>query len=93
VISGIYFTCTASLTQRLLPRGHFAQFASAAQVLTALCSITFALSTGWFFDHYGPVYRYTYVMGFCLSVAGVLAMLMVHRGFMRYGGMKAYVAP
>jgi hypothetical protein len=93
VISGIYFTCTASLAQRLLPRGHFAQFASAAQVLTAVCSIAFALGTGWFFDRYGPVYHYTYTMGFALAVAGVFAMLMVHRGFMRYGGMNGYVAP
>jgi hypothetical protein len=93
VISGVYFTATASITQRLLPRGHFAQFASAAQVLTGICSIAFALGSGWFFDRYGPVYRYTYVMGFALSVAGVISLLMVHRGFMRYGGTKAYVAP
>ena len=93
VISGIFFTCTASLAQRLLPRGHFAQFASAGQVLTAICSIAFALTTGWFFDRHGPVYHKTYTMGFGLSVAGVFSMLMVHRGFMRYGGTKAYVAP
>ena len=93
VLSGTFFTVTASLTQRLLPRGHFAQFASAAQVLTAVCSIAFALMTGWFFDHYGKVYHNTYLMGFVLAVAGMFAMLMVHRGFMRYGGMKGYVAP
>lgn len=93
VISGTYFTCTASLTQRLLPHERFAQFASAGQVLLAICSIFFALFTGWFFDHYGHVYRHTYLMGFILSLAGVFTMLKVHRGFMRYGGMKAYVAP
>ncbi len=93
VLSGVFFTCTASLSQRLFPHDRFAQFASAAGILIAICSMAFALGSGWFFDHFGKIYRYTYLMGFVLSSLGVFSMLMVHRGFMKLGGTRNYVAP
>jgi MFS family permease len=93
VISGTFFTCTASLAQRLFPKARFAQFASAAAVMIAVTSMIFAAWTGLYFDTHGPVYQRTYGMGFGLAVAGVITMLIVHRQFMALGGTRAYVAP
>jgi hypothetical protein len=93
VLSGTYFTCTASLGQRLFPRARFAQFASAAVVISNLAGIILSWATGKFFDTYGDIYQHTYLMGGMLALMGVGSMLMVHAGFMKFGGTKAYVAP
>jgi hypothetical protein len=93
VLSGTFFTVTASLAQQLFPRGLFAQFASAAQVVISISQIAVGYLTGLYFDQVGQVYHHTYGMGLILAVAATIAMLIVHQQFMRYGGPKHYVAP
>jgi MFS family permease len=92
VISGVFFTCTASLGQRLFPHSRFAQFASAAALTIAIGSVALALS-GRYFDTHGHIYKHTYIMGFGFAVLSIVAMMVVHSGFMRLGGTKSYVAP
>jgi Major Facilitator Superfamily len=93
VLSGTFFTCTASLGQQLFPRGLFAQFSSAAQVIVSISQIAVGYLTGLYFDRAGQVYHHTYGMGLILAVAATVVMLIVHQQFMRYGGPKHYVAP
>lgn len=93
VISGCYYTSVASLGNRLFPRSRFAQFASAAGILSSLAGIVFAPVMGTFIDLSGQMFRLTYFVGFAFSVIALLLALLVYRSFTRYGGTKNYVAP
>lgn len=93
VLSGTYFTATASLGQALLPRSKFGQFASAGSVLTALVSMTVGPVLGGMLDTTGHNYRLTFVAGFILSCVAALVMFVVYRRFMQMGGPTGYIAP
>ncbi|AHF92881.1 MFS transporter [Opitutaceae bacterium TAV5] len=93
VLSGCFFTCSASLGQRLFPHSRFAQFASAAGMLTALGMMLIAPATGRMLDHAGHVYRYTYLASSVLGAVGLVALFRVHSRWRRLGGARRYVAP
>lgn len=93
VISGIFFTGTASLFPRLFPRAKFAQFASAAGIILAVGFIGIPLLVGWFLDQTNQAYHYTFVIGGCVAAVGSLIFFILYRQFVRLGGMKNYVAP
>lgn len=93
VLSGTFFTATASIGQRLFPRSTFAQFASAAALVLALGSMLLPPLVGKLLDLTAHNYRYTFFVGFGLAVLAVMASLVVHRRFMGLGGPKNYVAP
>lgn len=93
VLSGTYFTASASLGQALFPRLQFAQFASAAALVLAMGSILLGLVLGPVLDYSGHNYRLTFVVGFALCVASLVLMIMVYRAFMKLGGPEGYVAP
>jgi MFS family permease len=93
VLSGTYFTASASIGQRLLPRERFAELGSAAGIIGSLVSIVLAPAMGLFLDHMGHVYRYTFIIGFALSLLALLSLLLLHGKFMTLGGPKRYVAP
>ena len=93
VLSGCYYTTSASLGQRLFPHSTFAQFASAAGLVSSAASIVLPLLMGYALDLSGSQYRYTFLMSSGLAVVAVILMLSVHTRFMRLGGPKGYVAP
>ena len=93
VISGFYFTASASLGQRLFPREKFAQFASASAMVMAPANMALAPLVGLLLDHTGKAYHHTFTIGGCLAVLGLVLAFNVHRRFMRLGGPAGYVAP
>ena len=93
VISGSFFTATASIGQRLFPVSRFAQFASAAALFVSVAIMIIAPAVGRFLDFSGHVYRYSFLVGFGLAVFALLASIEVNRRFVRLGGANAYVAP
>ncbi len=93
VLSGCYFTSSASLSMRLFPRAKFAQFASAASLCTAVASMAIAPLMGLLIDNTGGIYRYTFVVGAGFVVSTLFLGIYVYIKFMRYGGPKGYVAP
>jgi len=93
VISGTFYTTTASLSQRLFPRLKFAQYASAGGIIGAIAAITFTPAFGKIVELTGTQYRYTYLMGCILCIIGIVLLLVVHHHFMKLGGLKGYVAP
>lgn len=93
VLSGIYFTATASLGQRLFPRMRFAQFASAAGLIGAVSNMVVAPATGALLDATRHCYRYTYGIGFALSLIATVLLLIVNDRFVRLGGPAAYQPP
>ena len=93
VISGVYFTSSASLGQRLYPREKFAQFASAASMVASPASMALAPVVGLVLDHTGKDYHITFSIGCGLALTALVLAFFVHRQFMRLGGPKGYVAP
>ena len=93
VLSGCYYTTSASLGQRLFPHSTFAQFASAAGLVSATASIALPVLFGAALDWSGHQYRYTFLMSSGIAMVATVLMLAVHARFMRLGGPRHYVAP
>jgi MFS family permease len=93
VISGMWWTVSASLGLRLLPRANFAQFGSAAGIVGNLTAILLAPVVGMFLDYSHHVYRYTFLISAGLGASALLVTLVLHHKFMAFGGPKNYVAP
>ena len=93
IVSGMFFTCAASITQRLFPREKFAQFTSAAGILTALVNMAIAPVVGWVLDLSHNHYANTYFSGLVLCLFALTAYIGTYRQFMKLGGPKDYVAP
>lgn len=93
VFSGCYYTCVASLGQRLFPHNKYAQFFSASSIFLSFANILLAPSIGWLIDATGRVYRLTFVVGGVLALMALACAWYVHGKFMKLGGPKSYVAP
>jgi MFS family permease len=93
VISGIFFTGTASLFPRLFPRAKFAQFASAAGIILAVGFIGVPPVVGRLLDLTDHAYHYTFVIGGGLAATGALAFFILYRQFVALGGSERYAPP
>lgn len=93
VLSGTYFTCAASLGQRLFPRIKYAQFASAYGIVGSLAVMVMAPGMGTVIDVSGNIYRLTFVLGAALAALALLCAWQVYGRFIKLGGPKDYVAP
>lgn len=93
VLSGCYFTCAASLGQRLFPRTRFAQFASAAGIVGSLATMVMVPALGQTIDFSGNNYRLTFVLGAILASLALGAALFVYTKFVKLGGPNNYQAP
>ncbi len=93
VLSGTFFTATASLGQRLLPHEKFAQFSSAYGILGSLISMVATFAFGRFLDLSGSVYRYTFLAGAIVAFISLILFFIVYRQFNKLGGPQQYNAP
>lgn len=93
VISGIFFTGTASLFPRLFPRAKFAQFASAAGIILAFGFIGVPPVVGRILDLSQNSYHLTFVIGGIVAAVGCAVFAYLYRQFIRLGGMKNYNPP
>jgi MFS family permease len=93
VLSGAFFTCTASLGQRLFPKLRYAQYASAAGMVLAIANIVISPIIGRFLDATHHTYRYTYDIGCGLAIIAVLITYGVWLKFKDLGGTSSYVPP
>jgi MFS family permease len=93
VLSGCYFTGSASLGQRLFPHAKFAQFASAAGILIGLGTMVAAPAMGTLIDWSGNAYHYVFALGSLLALAALVVSVRVYRLFLEQGGPRNYVAP
>ena len=93
VLSGMYFTTTASLPQRLFPQERFAQFVSAFGILGSVASMIMPLVLGAALDWNGRHYQATFVWGAGLSAVALAGMAVLYVHFLRLGGPKGYTPP
>lgn len=93
VVSGLYFTCVASLGQRLFPQLRFAQFSSAAGIGMALANMAMAPLMGGILDQAKGGFHYTFLAGLVLSVLALGMTWHVYREFRKLGGPDHYTPP
>ncbi len=92
VLSGTYFTLTASLLLRLFPQTRFAQYQSAQGIFGTCAAITVVPLIGKLIDLSGN-YRLIFYAGSGLAFLTAIALLLCYRRFTRYGGPDHYVPP
>ena len=93
VLSGCYFTASASMAQVLLPRSRFSQFASAGSLVTQIVTLGFGPFLGAMLDWTHSNYRITFMWSFFFATSAVALLLYIYRKFMAMGGPVGYVAP
>lgn len=93
VLSGCYFTVSASLALRLFPRILFAQFNSAFAMILAATNVLCGLLFGWLLGLLSRNYSYTFLFGLIMTVASIFSLLYVYRRFLGYGGDESYCPP
>jgi MFS family permease len=89
----VWGTATAALGQLLLPKATFAQYSSAAGVVSTLLGMAYLPMMGWLMDYTHDTYRYTFLLAGALDIVGLVATVVVYRKFVALGGAKGYVAP
>jgi MFS family permease len=90
VISGIYFTATASLPMVLFPKIRFAQFASAGTLLVSITTALIGLIQGPLLDISGHNYRLTLLIACIFSILALMCFVVVMRN---YKALKTGEAP
>ena len=93
VLSGCYLTGAAALGQMLFPKLKYAEFASAAALLLAVCNIILGPALGKLLDVLGHDYRYTFAVGGLIALVAFGSSWVVYRRFLKMGGTHGYVAP
>ena len=93
VISGCFFTLSASLGQKLFPRALFAQFNSAFAMLLAIANVSLGPFFGWLLDRLGRDYRCVFLFGTVITALSVIALWQVFRGYLACGGDADYRPP
>ena len=93
LLSGCYFTVSASLPQRLFPRELFAQFNSAFGMILALGNTLFGMLFGYILDYSGKNYRLVFVFAIVITMLAIVSLMGVWRKFNMLGGDKNYVPP
>ncbi len=78
VLSGCYYTSSASLGQALFPRDKYGQFFSAAGMVQALATIVMSPLLGSALDWSNHNYRITLYLGCLLAVAATSCLLVVY---------------
>ncbi|MGE4564248.1 MAG: MFS transporter [Victivallaceae bacterium] len=93
ILAMSFNTLTASYAPRLFPKVLYAQFNSALQMLLAITSLVIAPVGGFILDRTGNNYALTFLMGGIIGAAGLLSLVMVFRGYLKYGGDANYQPP
>lgn len=88
VVSGAYYTASASIPMALFPRLHFLQFNAAKDLMVGVATIAAGLLQGPLLDWSGHDYSLTLLSAVALSGGGVLCLLRIRRaGF--YGDAES----
>lgn len=93
VLSGLYVTGVAAIGQYLFPRDRFAQFQSAANLLSALGYTLVPPLMGAWLDLTGQSYEHTFIASGALAAASALIYFWLLRPFKALGGRRGYSPP
>ena len=93
ILSGAWFTSSASLPLRMFPKENFSQFYSALNMFIGLGIMTAGPIVGKLIDFTNKFYQLTFIASSTLAFLAIFIGLIVHAKFMKLGGPKDYVPP
>jgi len=93
VLSGAWFTSSASLPLRMFPKENFSQFYAALNMFIGLGIMTAGPIVGHLIDFTQKFYRLTFIASSSLAFLAVILGVIVHTKFMKLGGPKGYTPP
>lgn len=93
LISGCYFTLSASLALRLFPRALFAQFNSAFAMISAIFFMLTGPALGLMLDILNRNYRYVFIFGAVVTFLSLIGFIKVLFYYNKLGGDKSYTPP
>jgi len=93
VLSGAWFTSSASLPLRMFPKENFSQFYAALNMFIGLGIMTAGPIVGHLIDFTQKFYRLTFIASSTLAFLAVILGVIVHAKFMKLGGPKGYTPP
>ena len=93
ILSGAWFTSSASLPLRMFPKENFSQFYSALNMFIGLGIMTAGPIVGQLIDFTKKFYQLTFIASSTLAFLAIFIGLIVHAKFMKLGGPKDYVPP
>jgi MFS family permease len=93
VVSGAFFTSTASLLLRLLPSNSFSQRAAAKAAIAGIMTVGSTAALGGVLGLLGGDPQVVFVIGAGLAGLAALGWVVLLREFHRLGGYDAYQAP
>lgn len=93
VLSGAWFTASASLGQRLLPGAKYAQYSSALGLVCSIFGMVLTPAVGILLDTTGHAYRFTFLTSFVIALLGTGFGAILYSKFVRLGGVENYTAP
>ena len=82
----------STMTMTLLPKAKYAQFTSAAGIITAIGLIVGNYLCGMFFDQF-KVYRLVYPGTAALAALAIVPFIFVYYGWKKHGGPDHYTPP
>ena len=93
ILSGAWFTSSASLPLRMFPKENFSQYYSALNMFIGLGIMTAGPIVGQLIDFTKKFYQLTFIASSTLAFLAIFIGLIVHAKFMKLGGPKDYVPP
>jgi MFS family permease len=99
VVAGCYWTASGTILMHLLPKASYAEYGSAAHVVSSAVAIPLSLCVGRLLDASkgspdgSANYLLVFLAGGGVSLAAVLLWIPLTRAFNRRGGVAAYQAP
>ena len=93
ILSGAWFTSSASLPLRMFPKDNFSQFYSALNMFIGLGIMTAGPIVGKLIDFTNKFYQLTFIASSTLAFLAILVALVVHSKFMKLGGPTSYQPP
>ena len=93
ILSGAWFTSSASLPLRMFPKENFSQFYSALNMFIGLGIMTAGPIVGKLIDFTNKFYQLTFIASSTLAFLAIIIGLIVHAKFMKLGGPNEYVPP
>ena len=92
VPAAFFLAANLPMYASLLPADRYGQFCSAQAAFQSVVMILVPPLAGVFLDWMGN-YRYAFFWQAVMTIPALLVLLLVYRGWRRYGGAKNYVAP
>lgn len=93
ILSGAWFTSSASLPLRMFPKENFSQFYSALNMFIGLGIMTAGPIVGKLIDFTNKFYQLTFIASSTLAFLAIFIGLIVHAKFMKLGGPASYQPP